>query len=242
VDSRSSNAITYRQRFANRPFVWSRRIDIAKNHRTKKVCAISPIARPGTDDIVNGLVNLHRAAAMEGGLVATARVPKPGDFDFVGPIKPRNWDALTGHPDGHAFSVHGGSVTDPDLQVRATTGVKPNGDVSAVPPISSAFHTDSLLIYADDYIRESGALQRAIVNNPGKPVVQVTTKEVGNIGIDLGRGYVRVGATGNPQFNSTVFGPLQRLDGLNSAQGWYQFSPSKNLWETITVYPAPFLP
>lgn len=149
---------------------------------------------------------------------------------------------MTGHPDGHALSVHGGSVTDSALIVRARTGVKPNGDVDAIPPISSAFHSDDLLIYADDYIRSSGALQRVAANNPGKSVIQVTSSDVGDIGVDLGRGYLRIGYTGNKPFNATVLGPVQRVDNLTSAQGWYEFDPLKNIWETVTVYPSPYKP
>lgn len=66
------------------------------------------------------------------------------EADFIGPIKPSNWDALTAHPEGHAFSVHGGGVPDADLVVRARTGVKPDGSTGPIPPLSSALHSDGL--------------------------------------------------------------------------------------------------
>jgi hypothetical protein len=186
-----------------------------------------------SEDTVASLPNVHRAANAKGAALIS------GDADFVGPIKPVNWAALTAHPDGHAFSVHGGSVTDADLAVRARTGVKPDGSDGPIPPLSSAFHSDSLLISTDQTIREGGGLANAIARQPGQSVVRVETQDVGDLGMNLGYGYVRLGATGNKAANAAGAGPLQRVDGLNSAQGIYELNPATGIWETITVYPAP---
>ena len=82
-------------------------------------------------------------------------------------------------------------------------------------------------------------MQRAIARKPGQTVVRVDEADVGDLGSNLGRGYVRIGATANKGSNASVMGPVQRVDNLRSAQGIYEFNPSKQVWETITVYPAP---
>jgi len=148
-------------------------------------------------------------------------------------------DVLSSHPEGHAFSVHGGAVTDGQLVVRAQTGIKPNTAEGPIPPLSSAFHSDDLLIFADQSIRDGGALQSAIARQPGQTVIRVEAADVGDLGTNLGRGYVRIGATANKAANAAAVGPWQRLDNLRSAQGIYEFNTQKNAWETITVYPAP---
>jgi hypothetical protein len=162
----------------------------------------------------------------------------PGTSDFVGPVRPSNWDALTSHPDAHAFSVHGGAVTDAQLITRALTGVKPDGSTGPIPPFSSAFYSDELLIATDLAIRNGGGLQNAIARQPGQSTVIVEAQDVGDLGLSAGYGYSRIGATGNRQFNGSAVGPLQRVDNLNSAEGVYEFNPIKGVWETITVYPA----
>ena len=166
--------------------------------------------------------------------------PLPGQANFIGPMKPSNWDALIAHPDGHAFSVHGGGVTDADLIVRARTGVKPDGSTGPIPPLSSAFHSDTLLVSADQSIRSGGGLANAIARQPGQSVVRVEAQDVGNLGMDLGYGYVRLGSTGNKAANASALGPIQRVNSLNSAQGIYELNPLTGVWETITVYPAPY--
>lgn len=158
---------------------------------------------------------------------------------FVGPMKPSNWDALTSHLDAHALSVHGGAVTDADLVARARTGLKPNGDTGPIPPLSSAFYSDALLISTDQAVREGGGLASAIARQPGESVVRVEAQDVGDLGMDLGYGYARLYKTGNLAANEAAVGPLQRIDGLSSAKGIYEFNPMTKIWETITVYPSP---
>ncbi len=149
-----------------------------------------------------------------------------------------DWGPLTSHPDSHARSVHGGSVTDSALIVRASTGVKPDGSSGPIPPLSSAFYSDDLLLYTDLAIRNNGGLANAVARQPGQSIVRVETHDVGQLGVNLGYGYARLWATGNKAANAAALGPLQRIDGLQSAQGIYEFNSSKNIWETITVYPA----
>lgn len=103
-----------------------------------------------------------------------------------------------------AFSVHGGEVTADDLITRARTGLKPNGDMGPIPPLSSAFYNNGLLISTDQAIRDGGGLQNAIARQPGETVVRVEAQDVGDLGADLGYGYQRIGATGNKLINGTT--------------------------------------
>ncbi len=88
-------------------------------------------------------------------------------------------------------------------------------------------------------IRDGGGLQNAIARQPGQTVVRVEVQDVGDLGIDLGYGYMRIAPTGNKGLNQGIFGPTQRVDGLRSAQGIYELHPTTGMWQTITVYPAP---
>ncbi|MET1257444.1 hypothetical protein [Aliikangiella maris] len=123
---------------------------------------------------------------------------------------------------------------------RAKTAVKPNGDVGpSVPPLSSAFHSDELLVFADQAVRNGGALQKAIARQPNQSVVRVTIDDAGDLGADLGRGFKRVYGSGNKAKNLETHGAPVRVDNLRSVEGVYMFNPSKNVWETITIFPAP---
>lgn len=208
---------------------------------------------PGPEDLAVGAVLMTKAGQFVARVIevggqkllrlvdgSTVPVNKSGQvLDAATGRESKYLDALTSHPEGHAFSVHGGSVTDGQLAIRARTGVKPNNAVGPIPPLSSAFHSDDLLIFADQAIRDGGALQRAIARQPGQTVVRVEASDVGDLGSNLGRGYVRIGATANKGANASVVGPVQRVDNLRSAQGIYEFNIHKQVWETITVYPAP---
>lgn len=145
---------------------------------------------------------------------------------------------LTNHSEAHAFGRHGGRVTDDALIRRALTGVTPD-DVqgSFVPSLSSAFHSDEALIFADQQIRNGGALETAIARHPLAFEVRVTPDLVGDLGVDLGRGYVRVGGGALDASNR---GLPRLMTNLRSAQGDYAFNPSTGNWETISVYPAPW--
>jgi hypothetical protein len=171
-------------------------------------------------------------------LIIHSRIPD-GDH-FVGPMRPSNWEAPTANPDAHALTVHGGAVTDSQLITRAITGLKPDGSTGPIPQLSSAFYSDDLLIETDLRIRNGGALQNAIARQPGRAFVRVEVQDVGDLGISLGYGYNRVGATANESFNANAIGPLQRIDNLTSAQGVYKFNSTTGVWETVTIYPAPW--
>ncbi len=97
-----------------------------------------------------------------------------------------DWGPLTSHPDSHARSVHGGSVTDSALIVRASTGVKPDGSSGPIPPLSSAFYSDDLLLYTDLAIRNNGGLANALARQPGQSIVRVEAQDVGELGVNLG--------------------------------------------------------
>jgi len=68
----------------------------------------------------------------------------------------------------------GGSVLDGDLILRAKSSIKPSRDVGpSVPSLSPAFHSDELIVFADQAIRNSGALQKALARQPGQSVIRV---------------------------------------------------------------------
>jgi len=137
------------------------------------------------------------------------------------------------------MSVHGGSVTDAQLIHRAQTGVKPNGDVGGIPKISTAFHSDEALIFADQAVRNNGGLKAAISRNPEQTAIRVTVDDVGDLGVDLGRGFERLYSTGNKKGNANMVGAPARVDNLNSVEGFYMLNQNTNVWETISIFPAP---
>ncbi|GAU06915.1 Rhs family protein [Burkholderia stabilis] len=139
--------------------------------------------------------------------------------------------------EGHALVRHGGSVTDNDLFVRATTGVAPDGSVvldkksglAVVPPSSTAFNSDALLARADLKIRE-GYLDRAIAFSPAG-AERVVIEGV-NVEAAVGRGFDRVSRVPG------VAGPLRYDAGLSHATGVYQYDALSGLWKTVTIYPG----
>ncbi|MCK0165508.1 RHS repeat-associated core domain-containing protein [Marinobacter sp. S6332] len=159
--------------------------------------------------------------------------------DIPNKINSQHLDLVTSHPNAHAMSVHGGSVTDAQLIHRAQTGVKPNGDVGGIPKISTAFHSDEALIFADQAVRNNGGLKAAISRNPGQTAIRVTVDDVGDLGVDLGRGFERLYPTGNKKGNANMVGAPARVDNLNSVEGFYMLNQNTNVWETISIFPAP---
>uniref|UniRef100_UPI001C2F516C LysM peptidoglycan-binding domain-containing protein n=1 Tax=Burkholderia sp. GbtcB21 TaxID=2824766 RepID=UPI001C2F516C len=139
--------------------------------------------------------------------------------------------------EGHALARHGGSVTDNDLFIRATTGVAPDRSVvldrrsglAVVPPSSTAFNSDALLARADLIIRE-GYLDRAIAFVP--PGADRVVVEGVNVGAATGRGFDRVSRVPG------VSGPLRYGNGLSRATGVYEYDALSGLWKTITIYPV----
>ncbi|WP_205903469.1 filamentous hemagglutinin N-terminal domain-containing protein [Pseudomonas viridiflava] len=180
----------------------------------------------------------------DAGVVGTGKTAaKDANFDGTkntsSEIDQQKLELLTSHPNAHSLGVHGGNVTDGDLMVRAKTGVKPDGAIGpSVPPLSSAFHSDDLLVQADQFVRNN-ALQKAIARNPGSDTVRVTADDVGDVGADLGRGFKRIWSSGNAAKNLEVLGAPAKVSNLRSVEGVYQFNPGKNVWETITIFPAP---
>jgi YD repeat-containing protein len=137
--------------------------------------------------------------------------------------------------DGHALDRHGEDVTDDQLYTRATTGVAPdrssvvrNGQV-VIPPTSSAFDSNELLVQSDLYIRQN-YLERAIALSPsGAPQVAIDGVDMGGV---VGRGFDRVSATPG------AAGPLNFNSGMSRVTAVYAYDPAAGVWRTITIYPA----
>jgi len=176
-----------------------------------------------------GYVHPEKTNTMQGGEVVPDK------------INPQHLDLITSHPNAHAISVHGDAVTDAQLMNRARTGIKPNGDVGGIPKISTAFHSDELLVFADQAVRNNGGLASAIARNPGQTAIRVTVDDVGDLGVDLGRGFERLYGTGNKTANANMVGAPARIQNLQSVEGFYMFNPNTKIWETISIFPAPKL-
>lgn len=202
----------------------------------------------GTLAMGSGLARLGNGARLAGKANYSLR-PFSGDeleLDFVGPQRPlsrQQLDMLTSHPDAHSIARHGGVVTDPQLMHRSLTGEAPDGYVKPdkknggviLPPMSSAFHSDQLLAYADNAVRESGTLAAKISQNPGQLYVTLTPTDVGDLGYNLGRGYARIGGA---KFNPTLQGAPNLITNLRSIQATYGFNSLTNRWELVTIFPS----
>jgi filamentous hemagglutinin len=156
-------------------------------------------------------------------------------------ISPEELALVTSNENAHSLARHGGSVTDEQLIYRALSGIAPDGHVKSpngktvLPPLSSAFYSDELLIKADQAIRNGGALQAAIARNPGESFITVKPADVGDLGVSLGRGFERISGS---KLNPALQGPPNMVQDLRSAQATYEFNPSTNKWETVTIFPA----
>ncbi|MGX9720032.1 LysM peptidoglycan-binding domain-containing protein [Stenotrophomonas acidaminiphila] len=138
--------------------------------------------------------------------------------------------------EGHALARHGGTVTDEQLFVRATTGVAPDGSSVirngkiVIPPSSTAFYSDKLLAQADLSIRRN-YLDRAIIFS--KPGAQRVTIEGVDLSRPIGRGYDRVSAAPGG------VGPLRYHPELSKVTGVYDYDSVTNSWRTTTIYLEP---
>ncbi len=151
---------------------------------------------------------------------------------------------LTSHGNAHSFERHGGDVTDEKLMQRALTGEAPDGHVKIdrrtglpiIPPLSSAFHSDELLKQADQMARESDVFKNKLDNlQPGVTLITIKPEEIGDFGVDLGRGYKRISTS---RLRPELQGAPEKVDNLRSIQGTWQKSAVTGKWETITIFPA----
>ena len=164
-----------------------------------------------------------------------------GNFDYHAKIASECCNAtnsrpahLTSHPNAHTIERHGPQVTDQQLETRALTGVAPDGSTlsgNAIPPLSSAFHSEAAMLRADAVMR-NGPLQSRIAADPTATRHSFTFP----VGEDIGRGYRRIGSS-NPN-NVGRNGPPERVDGLTHAQVTVVQNPTSGVWETITMFPA----
>ncbi|WP_433852612.1 hypothetical protein [Stenotrophomonas nitritireducens] len=141
--------------------------------------------------------------------------------------------------DAHAYTKHGGWVTDPLLQERAWTGIAPGSTTPSFryPSTSSAFHSDELLEFADSAVRSSGILEARLAANPAQEVFKINPSMIGDLGVDLGRGYIPVRPF-EPIGLAYFQGPLLRVDNMSSVNGVYRYNPATQNFDMITLYPA----
>ena len=137
--------------------------------------------------------------------------------------------------EGHSIARHGAAVSDQQLLTRATTGYAPDGSAIfrngqvVIPPSSTAFNSNALLVEADLAIR-ANYLDRAIALSP--PGLQRITIEGVDMGSVVGRGYDRVDSIPG------AVGPLQFYNNLSRVTAVYSYNAASGSWQTITIYPV----
>jgi hypothetical protein len=122
-----------------------------------------------------------------------------------------------------------------------------------VPAKVTAFHSDSNLILADRLLRaKGGGLEKALLRNNLTPEViaekisrgekvsvMVKAADVGDTGIDLGRGFKNAQ---NIKYNSETLlkdlDSMEAINGLSSVEACYVLNPQTMQWETLTIYPS----
>jgi len=141
--------------------------------------------------------------------------------------------------EGHAVVRHGGSVTNAQLFNRAVTGVAPDGTAVlnkagnvVIPPSSSAFNSDALLVHADQVIRDRYLDRALAISQVSLVNGQKLTIEAADIGQVIGRGYDSVSKTVG------AVGPLQYVDNLSRATAVLQYNAATGRWNTVTIYPT----
>jgi len=136
---------------------------------------------------------------------------------------------------GHSLERHGGNVTDGQLLTRSTTGVAPDGSRVTrngrviIPPSSTAFNSDELLVNSDNVIRQNYLDEAIAQSNPGATRITIDKADMGTI---VGRGYDRVSTRPGAE------GPLKFNDNLTKVTAVYKLDTATNTWKTVTIYPV----
>ncbi|MCZ6249642.1 MULTISPECIES: hypothetical protein [Vibrio] len=148
---------------------------------------------------------------------------------------------VTNHSNAHSLARHGGDVTDEQLMTRALTGLAPDGKVKEVkgkvilPPMSSAFHSNDLLLYADQEIRKKGGILEKKIKESNSNILTVRPDDMDSFELDLGRGFKRIGKS---KYQPDLQGPVEMVKGLDKVQATYELNKSNGVWETITIFPS----
>lgn len=122
---------------------------------------------------------------------------------------------------------------------RALTGEAPDGSVRLdrrrdnpiLPPLSSAFHSDELLVFAEQTLRNNH-LQRAIALSPGQNVIRLSGVDLGT---DLGRGFARIGGS---RFRPDLQGPTELISNLQKVDAVFKYDANTGKWITDTIFPT----
>ncbi|CAM3997257.1 hypothetical protein VA7868_01111 [Vibrio aerogenes CECT 7868] len=101
--------------------------------------------------------------------------------------------------------------------------------------MSSAFHSYELLVFADQKVRSNRALKKVIAQSPGKTRITVKPEDVGDLGVDLGRGFERIAGS---RYKPKLQGASRLVENLRSVQAVYELNVTKTIWETITIFPV----
>jgi hypothetical protein len=154
---------------------------------------------------------------------------------------------LKAGPKAHTLERHGPSVSDELLQIRAFTGVAPDGFSSKlkaqkgklfIPELSSKFHNDASLKIALDKVDVgspafSKALDAKLAVNPNASQLIVRA----DTNTNLGYGYKAPSIIGIEK-GQTATGPLQKVENLRYVEAKYILNKSTNTWELRTMFPT----
>jgi hypothetical protein len=138
--------------------------------------------------------------------------------------------------EGHALDRHGEHVTIESLQIRAGTGVAPDGSVNirngrpVIPVYSSAFYSNELMALSDLHIRMNHLDQAVATGSNEADRIRFFGIDIGQ---PVGRAVRRVG--GQPEMT----GPFLHLENLHKVNAVYDFDASTGKWLTTTIYPTP---
>jgi filamentous hemagglutinin len=85
-------------------------------------------------------------------------------------------------------------------------------------------------------VRNSEAFQQKVTELfPGETFITLKADDIGDLGMDLGRGYKRISSS---RYRPELQGPPVKVENLQSVQATYELNPQTNVWETVTIFPA----
>ena len=91
------------------------------------------------------------------------------------------------------------------------------------------------MVQADQAVRESGLLEAAILRNPDSRLVTITGQDIGDLGMNLGRGFERVAGS---KLQPDLQGAPRLVSDLRSVQATYEYNSASKTWETVTIFPV----
>jgi len=154
---------------------------------------------------------------------------------------------LKSGPKSHTLERHGTSVPDEKLQLRAFTGIAPDGSSFKlkaqknklfIPEFSSKFNSDASIKAALDKVdintsAFNKALQEKLTMNPNATQLIVRAKTNTNLGYGYKAPSVKSVVKGE-----AAIGPLEKVNNLTNVEAKYVLNKSTKTWELRTMFPT----